>query len=432
MYRNIVVPVMLLFLIFQTSNLLFANENAEAKTEVKIEATVEKETKAESDTAAVAETKAKAEAGNEAVAVAETEAKSEESTGVAAEKATVKVEAATETVPEKKEAKTGTESVAETEAKAEPEKEVKTEESTVTIAETEVKSEEGTEAITETENDVIATVNGEEIFRTELDRRLGVLKRMNQEVTRSVQIQVLNQLTKKVLLKQFVEGQNIEVSGEELQGELEKIKYFLRSNPNDSEKSLEEILETQGSSIDELKDEIRRTLALSKYLDERVNDDEKRSYFEANKNSFNGEKVKASHVLIDTTKLKTDAELEEARQKTEEVKKEIDNGADFAEMARKYSTCPSAENGGDIGFFQRNGSLVEEFAEAAFLMQVGEISEPVKTEFGYHIIKVTDKEEGKDVSYEDVADMVDFVYMQMKTEALLNGLYEKADIEITL
>jgi parvulin-like peptidyl-prolyl isomerase len=344
MYKKIVVPVMLILFILQTSNLLFANENTEAKAEIG----------------------------------------------------------------------------------------VKVEDSTVATAETEVKSEEDTEAVTEPGDEVVATVNGEEIFRKELDRRLGVLKRMNQEVTRAVQIEVINQLTKKELLKQFVEGQDIVVSEGEVQGELEKIKYFLRSNPNDSEKSLGEILETQGSNIGELEDEIRRTLALSKYLDQRVGDDEKSSYFEANKNAFNGEKVKARHVLIDTTKLKTDAELEQAKQKIEEIKKEIDNGADFEKTAKKYSTCPSAENGGDIGFFQRKGSIVEEFAEAAFSMEVGEISEPVKTQFGYHIIKVTGKEEGKDVSYEDVADMVDFVYLQIKTEALLKGLYEKAEIEITL
>ncbi len=390
MYKQIIVPIMLLLYVLQANNLLFANENAEAKAEVKTAATAEKETKAEAYTAAVAETEAKVEAGTEAVA------KTEESTEAAAEK------------------------------------EVKAQESTATVAETEVKLEEGTEAVAETENDVIATVNGEKIIRKDFDRRMNVIKRMNQDVTRSTQLQVVNQLAQKVLLKQFVEGQNIDVSVEEVQGELEKIRYFLKSNPNNNEKSLEEILETQGSNISGLKDEIRRTLALSKYLDERVSDDEKRSYFEENKSVFNDEKVKASHVLIDTTKLKTDAELEKARQKIEEVKNEIGNGADFAEMARKYSTCPSAENGGDIGFFQRKGSIVEEFAEVAFSMEVGGISEPVKTQFGYHIIKVTDKEEGKDVSYEDVADMVDFVYMQIKTETILKGLYEKAEIEITL
>ena len=149
-------------------------------------------------------------------------------------------------------------------------------------------------------------------------------------------------------------------------------------------------------------------------------------------NTYLSPRVKASHILIDTTKLKTEGELETAKQKIEEIKEEIDNGADFAETAREYSTCPSAKDGGDIGFYQKNGTLVEELAEVTFSMKVGEISEPVKTQFGYHIIKVTGKEEGKDVSYKDVADMVDIVYMQIKTEALLKGLYEKAEIEITL
>ena len=107
-----------------------------------------------------------------------------------------------------------------------------------------VKKEESTRAVAEvktekkTEEDVIATVNGEKVFRKGLDRRLSVLKRMNQEITRSTQMLVLNQLTKKVLLNQFVEGQNIEVSNEEVQGEVEKIKFFLKSNPNNSEKPL--------------------------------------------------------------------------------------------------------------------------------------------------------------------------------------------------
>ncbi len=304
--------------------------------------------------------------------------------------------------------------------------------------ETEPKTEESTRAVAEvktekkTEEDVVATVNGEKVFRKDLDRRLGVLKRMNQEITRSTQMLILNQLAKKVLLNQFVDGQNIEVSNEEVRGEVEKIKFFLKSGPNNAERPLEEILESQGSSISELEAEVKRTLALSKYLDKEVSEDEKRSYFDTNKNAFNGERVKASHVLIDTRKRGTDAELEEAKQKIEDIKKEIDKGADFAEMAKKHSDCPSAEIGVDIGLFQRKGSIVEEFAKVAFSMKVGEVSEPIKTEFGYHIIKVTDRQEGKDVSYEDVEEMVDFVYMQIKTETLLEGLIEKAEIEVFL
>jgi peptidyl-prolyl cis-trans isomerase B (cyclophilin B) len=133
--------------------------------------------------------------------------------------------------------------------------------------------------------------------------------------------------------------------------------------------------------------------------------EENRNHFEANKNAFNGEKVRASHILIDTRNMKTEEELEEAKKMIDEVKAMIDKGADFAEMAKKYSNCPSAGKGGDIGLFQRkDDKVVEEFAKVAFSMDVGDISEPIKTHFGYHIIKVTDKQEGKDVTYSDVTD----------------------------
>ncbi len=312
------------------------------------------------------------------------------------------------------------------------ETESKTVEGALLVAEKEVKSEESTEAVAEAESDVIATVNGEEILRKDFDKRLNVFRRMKQDVTSTIKMQVVSQLTKKVLLKQFIDKQDISASDEEVKAELEKIKYFLQNNPSNADKPLEEILETQGSSLSELEGEISRALALSKYLENSVTDADKRSYFDANKDAFNGAKVKASHVLIDTRNMKTDAEREEAKKIIEIVKVEIDKGADFAKMAKKYSNCPSAENGGDIGFFQRKGSIVEEFAKVAFAMEVGEVSDPVETQFGYHIIKVTEKEEGKEVSFEDVSDMVDFVYIQMKTEELLKELYDKAKIKITL
>ncbi|MBT6048912.1 MAG: hypothetical protein HOG49_19110, partial [Candidatus Scalindua sp.] len=302
----------------------------------------------------------------------------------------------------------------------------------VSAVTTEAKAEESTETVVEAESDVIATINGEEISRLEFDRRLNVFRRMNQDVTNVVKMQVVDQLTKKVLLKQFVDKKDISVSKEEVKAELEKITFFLQNNPSNKDKPLEEILETQGSSLSELEEEIGRALALSKYLETAVTDADKKSYFNANKDAFNGARVKASHVLIDTRNMKTDADKEEAKKMIDIVKIEIDKGADFAEMAKKYSNCPSAEKGGDIGFFQRKGSIVEDFAKVAFAMQVGEISDPVKTQFGYHIIKITEKEEGKEVSYKDVSDMVDFVYMQLKTEEILKDLHDKAEIEIML
>lgn len=91
-------------------------------------------------------------------------------------------------------------------------------------------------------------------------------------------------------------------------------------------------------------------------------------------------RIRASHILVST--------LEAANQVLDELKE----GNDFEELAKKYSSCPSSENGGDLGLFSK-GQMVKEFEDAAFSLKIGEISKPVKTQFGYHIIKVTERED---------------------------------------
>ncbi len=88
--------------------------------------------------------------------------------------------------------------------------------------------------------------------------------------------------------------------------------------------------------------------------------------------------VKASHILVKT------------RAEAIQIKKDLDNGGDFAYYAKTYSLCPSGQNGGNLGYFSR-GQMVQPFEDAAFELPVGTISEPVYTEFGWHLIKVTDK-----------------------------------------
>jgi parvulin-like peptidyl-prolyl isomerase len=89
-----------------------------------------------------------------------------------------------------------------------------------------------------------------------------------------------------------------------------------------------------------------------------------------------GGKVRASHILC------------EKMSQAQQVMKELDAGSDFGKLAMKYSTCPSKKKGGDLGFFGK-GQMVKEFEQAVFSMKVGEIRGPVKTQFGYHVIKRT-------------------------------------------
>ncbi|MBE7704252.1 MAG: peptidylprolyl isomerase [Cyanobacteria bacterium SIG29] len=90
--------------------------------------------------------------------------------------------------------------------------------------------------------------------------------------------------------------------------------------------------------------------------------------------------VKASHLLV-----KTEAEALK-------IKEEIAAGKDFAQAAQEVSLCPSGQNGGDLGYFTK-GQMVKEFETAAFSMEVGEVSNPIKTQFGYHLIYLTDKKD---------------------------------------
>ncbi len=279
----------------------------------------------------------------------------------------------------------------------------------------------------------IALVNGEAVLPDEFEKRLNFYRNLNPEIADSTKKFVLDQIIDKVLLRQFVKDQGLVVSVDEIQAELEKVKLIFNSGQKDSKVSLEKVLESRGSSILQLRDKIRNEVALSKYLDKNVKADDLKAYFDSNLECFNGEEVRASHILVDTRGLKSEEELAEASGKIEKLAKDINDGADFAELAKKNSDCPSSENGGDLGFFEKKGSMVAPFANAAFLLKKGEVSKPVKTQYGLHLIKVTDRRAGEKVIYDDneeIKEKVERFYMEEKKKALLENLRNKAQIEI--
>jgi peptidyl-prolyl cis-trans isomerase C len=142
----------------------------------------------------------------------------------------------------------------------------------------------------------------------------------------------------------------------------------------------------------------RRQLLTQRFLQRsvqpKITDPNMKSFFEKNKNRYSQDEVRAYHVL-----LKTEAEAKEVYAKAK-------TGEDFEVLAKKFSKDPSVEqNMGDLGFFNRS-RMVPQFADAAFAMKKGEISQPVKTPFGFHVIKVVDKKDGKPVKFDDVKEQV--------------------------
>ena len=165
----------------------------------------------------------------------------------------------------------------------------------------------------------------------------------------------------------------------------------------DAKRNLLEVEPAFKAQLARLKDELLANYATEKLIAEvKVSDKDCRDYYEANKEQFVAEeKVEASHILV------KDEEL--ANKLLSDIK---DGKISFEDCAKENSTCPSGKGGGALGAFGR-GQMVPEFEEAAFAMNPGDVSEaPVKTQFGYHIIKVTSKIGNETIPYESIADEI--------------------------
>lgn len=162
-----------------------------------------------------------------------------------------------------------------------------------------------------------------------------------------------------------------------------------------------------GLTLEDVEKDIERYLKVVKLIEPRIKitEEEIVSYFEENKADFDQEEqVQASHILV------------EDEETAKEVKRLLDEGGDFATLAKDYSTDGAAQYGGDLGYFGR-GEMVEEFEAAAFSLAIGEISDPVKTQFGYHIIKVTDRKEAQEATLENSRNLVEEALKEEKVNA---------------
>jgi len=278
--------------------------------------------------------------------------------------------------------------------------------------------------------EVLATVNGKKITQADLANRLETFRNTDAETLDTIKQEILDQMITDILLEEFIDRQGLVVVPEEIERAVDQVRSNMTGNQKDSGQSLEKVLASIGSNMGEFKRSIKHSLALEKYFNNKLDDRTLEKYFDGNKSLFNGESVKVSHILIDTRNMKTQEELSHAQEQIKSIKKEIDIGAAFDEMANKYSSCPSAQNGGDLGFIQRKGNLAKSFLDMAFSLRIGQISEPVQTEYGYHLIKVTEKKEGAHVKFGDVKEKVRLAVLDEETLKLLSQLHKAAQIVI--
>jgi peptidyl-prolyl cis-trans isomerase C len=261
--------------------------------------------------------------------------------------------------------------------------------------------------------EVVATVNGKDITRTQLQDIFNAAVQssgMNVADLSSAQqlggyTQLLNDLIDRQLLLDAASKE--EITSEDVEAEIKKFK---------SQFPDEAIFDTQmkqaGMSNEKLQNDVREELKIRRWMESQVKtsdvtDADAKSFYESNLKEFEQpETVKASHILF---MVDADAAPEVVKEKQEAAQKaaaRAKGGEDFTTLAKELSEEPGAkESGGDLGFFPKD-RMVPEFANAAFAANLNDISEPVKTQFGWHVIKVTDKKAAGTVPFDEVNNQI--------------------------
>lgn len=294
----------------------------------------------------------------------------------------------------------------------------------------------------------VATINDIPVRQNEVDEYINFIisqdpeagAELTDEELKELEINIIDSLLVVKLLEQYAETNGISASSEEIDIQMDAIIASY-----DSESAFENDLKEKNVSRSFLENEIKSQILRNKIYTEAtveviVTEEQVKEYYDENLDTqfTTPERIRVSHIISifpwveDESVEENEQAKEDARGKIEFVLEQLENGAEFGDMAREYSDeVATSADGGDLGFITR-GQMVEEFEEAAFLLKVGEVSGIVETRFGYHIIKVLDREEAGIQEFEEVRESISSylsdLYKLEKWEEFIMDLIEDADI----
>lgn len=302
-------------------------------------------------------------------------------------------------------------------------------------------------------NAVAATVNGQTIPETAVQRSLQHVPPIKHADSRP---QIVNFLIDQALLDQFTLQQKIAVDPKEIDKAIDEMKAEIKKDNKDFTKVFQELMITEA----ELRQHIAGDIRWGKFAEERASEKVLKELFDSQKYLFDGSTVSARHILItaeaDNPKA-ADQAVAQLQAIKQEISKQVAEGLAkltpatdnlerekkrqglledaFSAQAKAKSACPSKSQGGDVGTFAAFDSvgrmtMAEPFSRAAFTLKPFEISEPVKTSFGYHLILVTERKPGREVKFEEVRELVKEHYVAGLHDSIISDARQKATIVI--
>lgn len=289
-----------------------------------------------------------------------------------------------------------------------------------------------------------ASVNGVGITEAEVQKETERFTRqasaagqqVSPEQMKELRKEVLDSLVSREVVYQESQRRGLKVDEKEID---DKIGDLKKGFPSESE--YQAVLQRMNVTEAELRKQVSRQLAMKKLIDQTIVPDvtiadaEVKKYYDEHPEDFKmPEQVRASHILKKADAKASESDKAKAKKELTDLQQRLKKGEDFAELAKQSSDCPSAPRGGDLGFFPR-GQMVPAFEEKAFVLKPGELSDIVETQFGYHLIKVTDKKAPGTLSFEESKDKIAQFLKQEKTtdqvSKFIEGLKTKADIKIS-
>jgi len=294
---------------------------------------------------------------------------------------------------------------------------------------------------------VVAVVNQEIITLSEVEKWVNPLKEEimtedrleKRERVQEMCRKVLDRLIEEKLIDQEVKKSGIKVSSKEVEATVEEVKRRSAATQEDLEKALT----ADGLTLEAYKKEIEKSLLRQKFIswavkvETKAGEKEFREFYEKNMSRYRTkEAYRPGQILFVVPKGATPEEIREIRKKCQKVLEKIKGGQDFGEMALLYSEdASSSKERGDLGYFNK-GELLPVFEREALRLKVGEVSDVIRTEFGFHIIKLIDRKGIEPLPYEEVKERVKADYhnqeMEKAFKQYLSTLKEKSVIEIKL
>jgi parvulin-like peptidyl-prolyl isomerase len=293
---------------------------------------------------------------------------------------------------------------------------------------------------------VVAVVNQEIITLSEVEILINPLSEEmvtddRMEKRRRVQTlyrQVLEKLIEEKLLDQEARRSGVKVSAKEIETTLDEVKRRSAATQVDLEKALA----AEGLTLETYKKQIEKILQRKKLVNWAVKPEMKsgekelREFYEKNKERYRtNETYRPAHILFVIPKGATPEEIREIRKRCQKILEKIKGGEDFGEMALLYSEDASNKDRGDLGNFKK-GELVPAFEREALRLKVGEVGGIIRTEYGFHIIKLLDRKGMDPLPFEEVKEKVQGDYYESEMEKAFKQyiitLKQKAVIEIKL